>query len=72
MSEKGKKIKQLLQVAFVGEVIKEQEENSQFKINTMGLGIPHILVLNKLYEHYKCDLSIKRSGTGIVVLIGYE
>lgn len=72
MSEKGKQIKKLLQIAFVDEVIKEQTENSQFKINTMGISISHILVLNKLYEQYQCSLDIKRSGTGIVVLIGYE
>jgi len=60
-------IKDKLEEVFTPKIVKETSEG--FKINTQMLTNKHVACLSEVQDWAKVNVEIKRSGTGLVILI---
>ncbi len=67
MSKKAA-VRARLEKAFQSKIVKDSSDG--FKINIKQLDDSEIITLGAVSVDMACDVSIKRSGTGVVVLIG--
>jgi len=75
MSDKKAKIKEVLVNHFPSCNVRETKDSrASFKYDALRFNVEHLNklelnVLNDLITTHACDVSMKRSGTGIVVIV---